>query len=344
MSSNYKLSYADVVKLKINTQTQNNMILHNVFKKNIKGKQELNTTHPIKLLLNTNPINNINFSSSIKILLNKLLRYAKKTNINYNNVIKNINNIIVKTTNNSESIIKSIINIDQIITFSDITKLHTLSKNTNHDWVSEKLTEIIKKYHYPNSIKIMDIGGGEGNILQQIGLLHNIPNNNLYCVEQQNDWSENYKYDNNLNYIFWDNEIINVEKKSIDIILIMVALHHMDDQTITNLMNNIKSLLKDDGIIIIKEHDNLNDTTKKIIDWEHHIYHILMTTEINEDNLKTYLNTFVNNYKSMNEIDKIFEINGFKIKEILDRKFTKFILHDHFNPTNLYWKIYEFDK
>jgi hypothetical protein len=63
-------------------------------------------------------------------------------------------------------------------------------------------------------------------------------------------------------------------------------------------------------------------------------------TDLNENKLKTYLDSFINNYMSMEYTELIFKENGFKHIQTFDRLFKIFESHDVLNSTNLYWAIY----
>lgn len=287
---------------------------------------------PSTLFNNSNILNNkIYYSTKIKSLVYKLFKH-EKNNKNYTYLIKQLNNLILQSKNN----ITTILNINKLLIENNINKI---TENRFHEWISNNIIDLIKKYKFDNNIKILDIGGGEGNILNHISINYNIPFCNLYCLEQK-EWCEKYQFKNKINYIFWDNINIDINY-NIDIVLIMVALHHMTDETINNLLLNIKRILKKDGLIIIKEHDCNNDNIKNIVDWEHHLYHIIMNNNIDEENINNYLNNSIINYKSYYQIDEIFQNYGFTNELKLDREFKKFIKFDDNNPTNLYWNIYK---
>lgn len=274
----------------------------------------------------------------IQMLVRKLFKYDKQ-NPKFNTYTKQIYKIIEKTNLEKNNIIRSMLEINDIINNSNIIKP---SSQPNHKWVASNIVNIIKKYGFDKNVKIIDIGGGEGNILKIINEMYNVSNDNLYCVEQIGDWSEKYKFMNNINYIFWDNININIEPNTVDVIIIMVSMHHMDDATLNNLLHNTKKILKNNGIVIIKEHDH-NSKISRIIDWEHHLYHLLMSEDqmITLDNLDNYLETFVNNYKSKKEFDVLFRKYGYVGAEELNRYFQPLTNAISFNPTNLYWKIYK---
>jgi ubiquinone/menaquinone biosynthesis C-methylase UbiE len=248
------------------------------------------------------------------------------------------------------------IELNNIINKHKINKIFDSDDKTNksHVWVSENLSKIIKEYwekdivelNYSNkasNLKIIDIGGGEGNVIKWIGETLDIPNKNLYCIESKSSWSESYNFQNNINYIFWDNQIIDLENNSINITLVMVSMHHMDKLTINNLMLNLKRILKPNALVIIKEHDMAEDYLKIVIDLEHHLYHILMTpnSELTEENINKYLQTFINNYIPKLELDALMINNNFKHINSYDRMFKQLVQHDNLNATNLYWSVYQ---
>jgi len=338
-----KISYADIVKKtpnnisnranNINKEINNqimNVNINCVLNEQKIIKNEL-TNNEIKIKLPT-------YFTRIKLLINKIFKqntHSKKISI----LFKHIHKIIIHTKNTKEDIISSMIKINDLLQSNNINKT-TKIDNKNHIWVSQKLINIFKENGMDNKIKIVDIGGGDGNILNNISDLFEIPKQNMFCIEQPS-WHEKYNFKYDINYIFWNNSIINITPKSIDVILIMVTLHHMDNNTLKNLIINVKKILKPNGLIIIKEHDLTDNYIKKSIDWEHHLYHLMMTQneEITNKHLTDYLDKFINNYKSKKEYDNIF--NEFEIKSELNRFFEPFVDYEYANATNLYWKVYK---
>ena len=277
----------------------------------------------------------------INILLNKILKNKKS-----NDIINNIQTIILELKNESNKLKNAIISINNILSENNQKSNNDIDEiiNKNHNYVSTNLSNIISKnIKKPNNeIKIADIGGGEGNIITNIGKLLEIPSSNLYCIEQNNQWAESYRFNNNINYVFWDNVYINIPDNSIDIVILMVSLHHMTNQIVDNTMKNIKRILKPDGIVVLKEHDMINEDIKYTIDWEHHLYHILNSNkeDLTKNRLKKYLKKFINNYKSKDEYDKLFLSYNLKGLEELNRQFKPLSCTDYSNASNLYWKIY----
>ena len=319
---NQTISYAEILKRSI----PNKIIL--------PESDNLNITIEAKL----NNIKN-NKDHIINTLVRKILKH-NKTDTSYTNIVKRIKTIISNTDDNIHNICKSIYNINQIITNSKYKKLSDI--NPNHEYVANNLTDILKSYNYGSDINILDIGGGEGTVVKKIGQNLNIPLTNLYSLEEiVSSWTEKYLFNNDINYIFWDNNTINIDTK-FDIIICMVSLHHMNNQTIQNLILNINRLLKKDGLIILKEHDADSRDCMRIIDWEHHLYHIMRSSDdLDLESIDDYLNGFINNYKSKLAFDELFESNGYDELVELDRFFNKFVEYDSSNITRLYWKIYK---
>lgn len=316
------------VSLNENDQVLAQTILENIQKHSVFIQPKINT----------------DFNNKILILLNKILKH-EKNNKQFSVAINEIRNIIIRTQNTNESIIKSMSNINYVLNNYRFKKLiDTYKSNPHHKYVALSISNIIKKY-FPeknNELVIADIGGGEGNVIKFIGDNLNIPDKNLFCIEQ-NEWSEKYAFENTINYIFWDNVNINLPENSVDICLLMVSMHHMSDTIINNVLTNINKLLKKDGIIIIKEHDALNTDVINVINWEHHLYHIMTVSneELTNEKLNSYLMAYIDNFKSKKTFDNIFNEHGFCGIEEMDRQFNPFINHDELNSTNLYWKIYK---
>lgn len=299
-----KLSYVEILKINIDKQPIQSQI-----KKKIKT---------------------ISIDDRINRLINKLIKTNKNTN---KRIKQSILNSINKTNLNETLIeVKTILNSNNI-------KLDNLNKN--HYWVANKLIEVISKYNYTNTASIVDIGGGNGNILNYINKLLGIPKKNLYIIEQIEDWFETNNYIHDINYIFWNNKYINIESNTIDIIIIMVSLHHMSDITINNLLFNIDRILKPNGLIIIKEHNCKTTEDKFVIDWEHHLYHLLKSENISEQANNSYINKFTNNYKSIEEYNNIFAKFNYTNILNMNRLFMQYDPIDILNPTNLYWSIYK---
>jgi ubiquinone/menaquinone biosynthesis C-methylase UbiE len=272
-----------------------------------------------------------------KTLLFKILKHNRH-NQHYEHISNEIVDIICQNSNLSSKLIK----IDNLITKYNLNKFSG-NINNHHLYIVSRLIDIFCSnkdlYNINSNSTILDIGGGNGDILNILGDNFNIVSNNLYCLEQSNDnWSESYSKTNNVTYITWDNHYLDLPDNSIDLIIIMVTIHHMSDETIYNLLKNIQRILKKDGYVIIKEHNMVNYNVKQLIDWEHHLYHLMSDHKNTNINIDKYIETFINNYKSKEDYDQLFDsIDLTGIQEYNRQLENK---NDDNNVTNLYWKIY----
>ena len=262
------------------------------------------------------------------ILLKKIIKNEK--------ILKTIEDLLTETRSYSKK---------KFLQISKIYHSYNIKSNipTNRNFISKKIATYILKKHYLKSMKIADIGGGNGDVLKEVGQLLKLNKNNLYCVENISGWTETYNYSNQqyLQYIFWDNVTIpTIKANSLDVVLIMVSLHHMSDLIIKDLFKNLQILSKANSLLIIKEHDCQNSNDLYIINWEHHLYEITHRPNLSENDIIKYKANYVDNYKTKGYYDKLIHSYGYIDVVELNRLFEP-VGEDAKNPTNLYWKIYK---
>lgn len=268
-------------------------------------------------------------NTKFKILIGKIIKSEK---------IKNSVETILTETHSYSN--KKMLQISKL--YNSVT---TSSVRTNRTFISNKLAKYIVNAGFNTStIKIADIGGGNGEILKEIGENLSLSKEQLFCVENVSSWSESYDFSNNDNiqYIFWDNVTIpKIKKGSLDVILIMVSLHHMSDNTINNLFVNLNELSRVNSILIIKEHDCKTNDDLYIINWEHHLYHIANNKTLKPDDVVKYKESYMDNFKTKSYYDKLMHGYGYVDVAEFNRLFERSSVPDTKNPTNLYWKIYK---
>jgi hypothetical protein len=270
----------------------------------------------------------MNLNMRFNILLKKIIKNEK--------ILKTIEDLLTETRSYSKK---------KFLQISKIYHSYNIKSNipTNRNFISKKIATYILKKHYLKSMKIADIGGGNGDVLKEVGQLLKLNKNNLYCVENISGWTETYNYSNQqyLQYIFWDNVTIpTIKANSLDVVLIMVSLHHMSDLIIKDLFKNLQILSKANSLLIIKEHDCQNSNDLYIINWEHHLYEITHRPNLSENDIIKYKANYVDNYKTKGYYDKLIHSYGYIDVVELNRLFEP-VGEDAKNPTNLYWKIYK---
>ncbi len=210
------------------------------------------------------------------------------------------------------------------------------------EYISEKISDYLV-LSPGSSLKIVDIGGGNGDVLNYLSKKTGAVKDQYICVETMTDWVEKYEFSHdNITYKFWNNISMDIEDHSVDVVLCMVSLHHMQNKggVLKNTLTEIARILKYGGMLMIKEHDCNNYETRKLIEAEHEMYHVLDTCHTKEPlDAVEYMRTTVENYKSKNEWRRIISEHGFVLVDSKNR-FLDGKLNDRKNITNLYWDIF----
>ncbi len=266
-------------------------------------------------------------SSKEKEEIRDMVIEAKKTPSKMNRILTNISSMVKKAM-----ILKKVTKDEGRQTF-----------------IASKLADYMKKelkVNFSDSTTIVDIGGGNGDVLHELNVVLgkervNIPKENLICVETKTDWGEEYPFSNkDISYVFWNNNSIKVDTGSADVILCMVSLHHMKDKTLVNTLNEIHRILKPNGVLLIKEHD-ANTESRPYIEWEHHLYHIVDAGyEHKLINPDEYLHHNIDNYKPKEEWQKMITDEGFRFVDRKDRLLNGRFVANEDNASNMYWDAY----
>jgi len=299
---------------------------------------------------------------SFEILIHKIYKFLSFNDKKY------IKRLIMdaKTKSNANTMNK----ISSII-LSNLVKKNIKRNEYRQEFIIDKIINAIKMLTTNPNIVIADIGGGNGDVLSGIKSAFDIvlskekddfvlskddfvlSKDNFICVETKTNWVETYPFDNtNITYEFWnETEATNIKDESCDLVLCMCSLHHMMDNTLYNVIGEIKRILKKDGLLFIKEHDTQSIHDTNIINWEHHLYHIMdCAYNGNLINVDEYTKNSIHNFKSRNYYQELFKMNGFTLKYEtnrfldldLDLENVKNI--DEKNITKLYWDIFVNDK
>ena len=238
---------------------------------------------------------------------------------------------------------KSMSKKDKMILISDIYNKYVIDYNIPQEvrprsHISQVISQYIQTYYF-NKIKdvsnlcILDVGGANGDVLKNIGDNLSISKRNLYCLEpEKKGWKYMYTNSDYITYVFWDNKSIpkKIKKNSLDVVIIMVTLHHMTVKDREALFTNLHFLTKPGSLLIIKEHDSRDKEDKFCIEWQHAIFAAITNPIDTPSMYEDYKNKeYWDNYIcSMGYMDGLSE---------LYRSFPNGSLK---NPTNLYWKVY----
>jgi ubiquinone/menaquinone biosynthesis C-methylase UbiE len=239
-----------------------------------------------KMLINYNQkLNNIykdkKSNEQIKTLLincyknNLLIKIAKIKILFYTFFNKDFTNKLMN------KIIKENLNDDKIIEFIiDTKKNNNISPNkkyticSNWSYIIENMIIIYKKINNNDNlskINYLDIGCGSGNKTQKIAKILKLDMSNVYGADISNWGPYNQKeYLHKFNFIKIENEKINIEDNHIDFCSCILTLHHI--KNLSTILLEIKRILKPNGILLLIEHNNYDDTDNLILDILHMLY------------------------------------------------------------------------
>jgi len=197
--------------------------------------------------------------------------------------------------------------------------------------VSGRILSLIKdaekKGHKIDIKSYLDFGPGDGINAQTIGHSLNLRKPKIYCLDIRNmEHRRNLKRLNNkCNIHIYDGNDFDtavdleqkpkkINKKSISMITCFQVIHHINEDNIDNIIRQLYDILKDDGILIIKEHD-ASTKIKDFLQVVHFIWGILEKLKYEK-----VLEGLGINYFNKASLTKIMKRNSFqKITEIQNK-------------------------
>jgi 2-polyprenyl-3-methyl-5-hydroxy-6-metoxy-1,4-benzoquinol methylase len=241
---------------------------------------------------------------------------------------------------------KLVVLLKKILRFTYIDKLKPFIESKSNDYI---IYEFLYKHYKPIGRKssgymysqyisslvkdrkietFMDFGAGSGIKTKAVKNILNLKDKNVYALDKKTFESvDNTKYEYNFNYVYYDGISYPDIDIKFDLITCIQVLHHIFE--IEHTIKYLKSLLKKDGLLIIKEHkidDNKN--TSMLIDIEHSLY------ELGQNKNTKFLNTYYARYFSELEFLRLMTINGFIYVPIPEQVF------DDNNPTNYIYYMF----
>jgi ubiquinone/menaquinone biosynthesis C-methylase UbiE len=132
-----------------------------------------------------------------------------------------------------------------------------------------KLSKITDIYNIEN-VKYLDICCGDGKKTEYFGNFLKIPTDEIYgCdIKTWGPYSENKHF--KFNFSFIENDKLNYDDNYFDILTITLSLHHVEK--LDDFIDEIYRILKPNGLLIIIEHNVLNDIEQMFIDIQHYFF------------------------------------------------------------------------
>jgi len=267
---------------------------------------------------------------------NNLYKYVKMINQfkipanEFNKFMLELSDICVETSeiaNNFNNYIEHLKDIYSFI-FKHINNISIKVDSENvysYESIYSKINKLLN-VNEQNKYSFIDFGGGNGMFLNY--LCKKMNTNKCYVIETKHD-EFNYSINNynNINHIFWDNKSFNnLENNSIDCCTIIMVLHHLTNELIDIVLDEVFRVLKVGGILYIVEHD-VNKYIRVNIDVDHHIYYILNDQMRDIINKKLKMEDYIEQFK---KYCKNYYINLKTSKEWLE-----IITRHRFKPENI---------
>jgi ubiquinone/menaquinone biosynthesis C-methylase UbiE len=199
---------------------------------------------------------------------------------------------------------------------TDSEILKSLISSKNYDSSKNKQYarwKIIRESLSSSSIRVktyMDFGGGDCEGVKFIGKKLKLQKQNCICADVD-EWVE----DKNLsrdesNYTFTNvsNTHIDHPDNYFDLITVFHVLHHIPNNQDT--FNELVRVLKPNGIIILREHDNPKSKTPEqtyLIDVEHMLWSIVVRKNTYENYTETYYGDYKDEQYWKNRFHKDFD-------------------------------------
>jgi ubiquinone/menaquinone biosynthesis C-methylase UbiE len=168
-----------------------------------------------------------------------------------------------------------------------------------NDKINE-LNQIIDEKLRFKPTSVLDIGVGNGNILKSIGNTLSLDRNDLFGIDVVD-----YSLEKSFTYLRYDCDSIPLEDNSVQLILLMMMLHHTDSPLDT--LKEAHRVLSSEGSIVVRETNAYcNDLLLFNILMEYVFYTILLDLPIN----------ITKNYFSVEEWEDLFMTAGFKYERL----------------------------
>lgn len=204
---------------------------------------------------------------------NQFITIFKQNEIIYKNRLTEMLSYFL-TDKNKDHVINMIKNDKNDQDIYKFIKNNYKLKNSKKDKISiykmAKISDVILYNFDKNSkLKILDIGVGTG---KKTKIIRQFTNGNIYGANIKNwgPYNNLKKFDFPFKFITEIPYKIPYKDKTFDCITLILTLHHC--KNLIDTINECKRILKDDGVIIIIEHDIWSDYDNMIIDIQHNIY------------------------------------------------------------------------
>ncbi len=187
-----------------------------------------------------------------------------------NALLKNIAKIYkISNTDKIKNDIKQLFTKGDLDTFLNQFKKIPI-KTTRVEERIDTIKEILTNTNFNvENMKVLDIGAGNGEIIQAVKKYYNLPKSNVYAIDQKLPTIKD------ITTLTYKDGKIPLGDKSIDVILMFAVLHHIPPKPRLEILKEVQRILRPGGLVILREHDDDKDPNfLKFIDLIHQFWYI----------------------------------------------------------------------
>ena len=165
---------------------------------------------------------------------------------------------------------------------------------------------------YPRSL--LDFGGDKGVVASKLASIYKLAPGSA-IVSDVPEWygHKRERLYNNVTFQTLYSYRLPFEDGQFDTVLSLMVLHHIDKVDVT--CRELRRVLQPGGLLFVREHDCVNEDESRLIDIEHSLYELVMSTKTKQDTLQ-YLANYRGDYRPMNEWTKRLSSAGFEEVDI----------------------------
>ena len=161
---------------------------------------------------------------------------------------------------------------------------------------------------YPRSL--LDFGGDKGVVASKLATIYKLAPGSA-VVSDVPEWygHKRERLYTNVTFQTLYSYRLPFEDGQFDTVLSLMVLHHIDKVEIT--CQELRRIIKPGGLLFLREHDCENEEESRLIDLEHSVYELVLSTK-SKQNILEYLANYEGYYRPMNEWKKMLSQAGFQ--------------------------------
>ena len=163
--------------------------------------------------------------------------------------------------------------------------------------------------------RYLDFGGGIGDVSSSIAKNLKLKKENSFVTDIQNWLGKEHtdEYVKHITYRYLKTNLLPFEKETFDLITCLQVLHHIPDKKYT--ISQLRKVIKNNGILIVREHDCRDSQDRTMIDIEHSLH----AYAVDEQGID-YFQNYHDNYMSKSELSTLMTEGGFELVSTFPEK------------------------